>query len=165
MLRNILPSFEETPLPSLDMSRSLDNIFDMAGSSRRNFRLAGVRPQRRLACRHSLCFHVAAYRIWTTSDPAMAMASAGPENSDSAACFNATKDRSRHRVAGRWRLRSVTWHTRSLRANALALSDTGRNGTVVATNPCRRSAFIPYRSGGYPGHDTGLEHCYEEQER
>ncbi len=41
LLRNILPSFEETPLPSLDMSRSWDGIFDMAGSSRRNLRFGG----------------------------------------------------------------------------------------------------------------------------
>jgi len=50
----------------------------------------------------------------------MTMALAGPKNSDSAACFNVTKDRSRHRVV-------------------LALSDTERNGTV-ATDPCWRSA-------------------------
>ena len=62
----------------------------------------------------------------------MTIASARPKNSDSAACFNVTKDRSRHRVADRWRLRSVRWHTRSLRANAPALSDTERNGTVAA---------------------------------
>ena len=150
LLRNILPSFEETPLPSLDMSRSWDGIFDMAGSSRRNLRFGGRWSS--VTARHG-GFRDASVIVMPLERAGLFSATVPPHRGRLLITFwaNEAVDRarvtkcSRHRSASRWRLRFLVALTQ---AALIESSGSAKAKSLVGQSPL--PILAPYSIRGRP---------------